>query len=83
MARKFQNLMVTGGAGFIGVNFIRWLLEQKDCPARIVNVDKLTYAGNPLSLLDVAETAGDRATIRFLDLAETPAATTAEAARLD
>ena len=38
MARKFQNLMVTGGAGFIGVNFIRWLFEQKDCPARIVNV---------------------------------------------
>lgn len=31
----------------------------------------------------IAETAGDRATIRFLDLAETPAATTAEAARLD
>ena len=60
MARKFQNLMVTGGAGFIGVNFIRWLLEQKDCPARIVNVDKLTYAGNPLSLLDVEKRAGDR-----------------------
>ena len=60
MARQFQNLMVTGGAGFIGVNFIRWLFEQNDAPARIVNVDKLTYAGNPLSLLDLAERAGDR-----------------------
>jgi dTDP-D-glucose 4,6-dehydratase len=52
MPRPIQNLLVTGGAGFIGVNFIRWLFEQPDCPARIVNVDKLTYAGNPLSLLD-------------------------------
>ena len=60
MSRPFRNLMVTGGAGFIGVNFIRWLFGQKDRPARIVNVDKLTYAGNPLSLLDVAEKAGDR-----------------------
>ena len=60
MARQFQNLMVTGGAGFIGVNFIRWLFEQPDGPARIVNVDKLTYAGNPLSLLDVEKRVGDR-----------------------
>ncbi len=60
MSRTFRNLLVTGGAGFIGVNFIRWLFDQKDCPARIVNVDKLTYAGNPLSLLDVAEQAGER-----------------------
>ena len=60
MSRPFRNLMVTGGAGFIGVNFIRWLFDQKDCPARIVNVDKLTYAGNPLSLLDTAEKVGDR-----------------------
>ena len=60
MPRAFRNLMVTGGAGFIGVNFIRWLFEQKDGPARIVNVDKLTYAGNPLSLLDVEQRAGDR-----------------------
>lgn len=60
MPRQFQNLMVTGGAGFIGVNFIRWLLAQNDCPGRIVNVDKLTYAGNPLSLLDVEKRAGSR-----------------------
>ena len=60
MSRTFRNLMVTGGAGFIGVNFIRWLFDQPDCPQRIVNVDKLTYAGNPLSLLDLAERVGNR-----------------------
>ncbi len=60
MPRAFRNLMVTGGAGFIGVNFIRGLFDQPDCPRRIVNVDKLTYAGNPLSLLDVEKRAGDR-----------------------
>ena len=60
MIRTFQNLLVTGGAGFIGVNFIRWLLDRPDCPRRIVNLDALTYAGNPLSLLDAAEKAGSR-----------------------
>jgi dTDP-glucose 4,6-dehydratase len=60
MPRTFRNLLVTGGAGFIGVNFIRWLFAQPEFTGRIVNVDKLTYAGNPLSLLDVAEKAGGR-----------------------
>ncbi|MDD2240511.1 MAG: dTDP-glucose 4,6-dehydratase [Kiritimatiellae bacterium] len=60
MPRPIQNLLVTGGAGFIGVNFIRWLFNQPDGPQRIINFDKLTYAGNPLSLLDLAETVGDR-----------------------
>ncbi|MBI1955200.1 MAG: GDP-mannose 4,6-dehydratase, partial [Acidobacteria bacterium] len=40
-----MKLLVTGGAGFIGSNFIRyWLREHPG--DRIVNVDKLTYAGN-------------------------------------
>ena len=60
MARTFRNLLVTGGAGFIGVNFIRWLSDQKEFTGRIVNVDKLTYAGNPLSLLDVEKRLGER-----------------------
>jgi len=44
---EIQNLMVTGGCGFIGSNFIRYLLEKDDFSGRIINVDKLTYAGNP------------------------------------
>lgn len=49
-----MNILVTGGAGFIGSNFIRYFLQTRP-GARIVNFDKLTYAGNPESLADVAE----------------------------
>jgi dTDP-glucose 4,6-dehydratase len=45
--------LVTGGAGFIGSNFTRMALARSD--ARVVVVDKLTYAGNLQSLRDVAE----------------------------
>lgn len=48
-----MRLLVAGGAGFIGSNFIRYMLEQyPDC--HIVNYDKLTYAGNPENLRDAA-----------------------------
>jgi dTDP-glucose 4,6-dehydratase len=40
-----MNLLVTGGAGFIGSNFIRFIL-QKYPEYRVINLDKLTYAGN-------------------------------------
>ena len=46
--------LVTGGMGFIGSNFIRYLLES-NIELKIINVDKLTYAGNPENLKDVAE----------------------------
>ncbi|WP_218951144.1 dTDP-glucose 4,6-dehydratase [Desulfoluna butyratoxydans] len=46
-----NRLLVTGGAGFIGSNFIRYVLSE-DSECRIVNLDSLTYAGNPLSLSD-------------------------------
>ena len=45
-----HTLLVTGGAGFIGSNFIRYILAHTDC--RIVNLDALTYAGNPENLAD-------------------------------
>ncbi len=48
-------IMVTGGAGFIGSNFIRYVLEKTDFKGKIVNVDKLTYAGNPENLSDIAQ----------------------------
>lgn len=55
-----RNILVTGGCGFIGVNFIRFLLEESDYRGRVVNVDALTYAGNPLSLADLADRFGER-----------------------
>jgi dTDP-glucose 4,6-dehydratase len=51
-----MNLLVTGGCGFIGSNFIRQRLLDAagPAPARIVNLDALTYAGNPANLADLA-----------------------------
>jgi dTDP-glucose 4,6-dehydratase len=43
-----QRLLVTGGAGFIGSNFVRWLIGHTD--VQVVVLDKLTYAGNRTSL---------------------------------
>jgi dTDP-glucose 4,6-dehydratase len=49
-----MTMLVTGGAGFIGSNFIRHMLTEHP-DTRIVNLDALTYAGNPESLRDVAD----------------------------
>jgi dTDP-glucose 4,6-dehydratase len=46
-------VLITGGCGFIGSNFIRYLLET-DPNVRIINLDLLTYAGNLQNLADVA-----------------------------
>ena len=47
-----QSILVTGGAGFIGANFIRLALKKHpDC--RLINLDKLTYAGNPTNLAGI------------------------------
>lgn len=50
--RNFKTLLVTGGAGFIGSNFIHYMLEKYP-EYKIINLDKLTYAGNLENLRDV------------------------------
>jgi len=50
-------ILVTGGAGFIGSNFVKMMLEQYP-DIEIVNADMLTYAGNPKNLVDIADTSG-------------------------
>src|SRR5512146_2925830 len=47
-----MNILVTGGAGFIGSNFIRYILNKYP-DYKVFNYDKLTYAGHLSSLTDV------------------------------
>ena len=67
-----KTVLVTGGCGFIGSHFVRLLHERTTW--RIVNLDKLTYAGDPVRVGDLA--SGDR--YRFVrgDIADRPAVQT-------
>ena len=49
-----KNILVTGGLGFIGSNFIRLLLKSGEFD-RVINFDKQTYAGNPENLHDLEQ----------------------------
>jgi dTDP-glucose 4,6-dehydratase len=53
MACKFETILVTGGCGFIGSNFVRYMLRNYDY--KVINVDKLTYAGNLENLSDISD----------------------------
>ncbi len=48
-----RTYLVTGGAGFIGSNYIHYMFRKYEDTIRIINVDKLTYAGNLENLRDV------------------------------
>ncbi|MBI4736104.1 MAG: dTDP-glucose 4,6-dehydratase [candidate division NC10 bacterium] len=52
MSELTGTILVTGGMGFIGSNFVRHVLTAHPA-ARVVNLDKLTYAGNPRNLADL------------------------------
>ena len=54
-----MRILVTGGCGFIGSNFIRYVLQHYK-PALVTNVDVLTYAGNLSNLAGVVEEHGER-----------------------
>ena len=54
-----MKLLVTGGAGFIGCNFIRYWLQRYPNDS-IINIDLLTYAGNLNNLADISETYPSR-----------------------
>ncbi len=52
-----STVLITGGAGFIGSNLVRWLLDNEH-RVNVVNLDALTYAGNLESLADVSRDHG-------------------------
>lgn len=70
MSRKLHNVLVTGGAGFIGCNFIHYLFglstsegnlfNDSNFDGNVINVDCLTYAGNLASLKDIEEKFGGK-----------------------
>src|SRR3989338_1443773 len=66
---QYKNILVTGGCGFIGSNFIRYLYHAHP-EYRIFNLDVLTYAGNMENLADVdaLESARDESTRRYVFL---------------
>ena len=69
--RKLTKILVTGGAGFIGSNFIRYLFRHTEFEGKAVNVDKLTYAGNMENLVDIAgEYEGDRYFFERVDICD-------------
>ena len=54
MAYRPHNMLVTGGAGFIGCNYVRYMLAN-DLDVKIINLDKLTYAGSMDNLNDLPD----------------------------
>ena len=60
-----QTVLITGGAGFIGGNLVRWLLRS-NAAVTVINLDALTYAGNLESLKDVAQEFGPTGADRYV-----------------
>jgi dTDP-glucose 4,6-dehydratase len=63
--RQPGSILVTGGSGFIGCNFIHYLFNQDNFKGNVINVDKLTYAGNPESLASIDAAHGPNGDGRY------------------
>ena len=57
-----KRYLVTGGAGFIGANFVKYILEKWGDDVEVLILDALTYAGNPVTIKDDVA----RANVRFV-----------------
>jgi dTDP-glucose 4,6-dehydratase len=66
-----STLLITGGAGFIGSNYVRWVLTHSDDRVRIY--DALTYAGNPATVEDLRAVGGERVEFVHADICDPPA----------
>lgn len=55
MKKAFKNIIVTGGCGFIGSNFVHFLVNNHPEVEHITVLDKLTYAGNPANIAGLPE----------------------------
>ncbi len=64
--RDPQHVLVTGGCGFIGSAFIRWLFRQPGFRGRVTNLDLLTYAANPENVEGAVD--GERYTLERVDI---------------
>jgi dTDP-glucose 4,6-dehydratase len=64
-----KKVLITGGAGFIGSNYVRYMLEKYP-DYHVVVLDKLTYAGNLANLADIEQNYGDRYTFVKGDIAD-------------
>lgn len=68
-----ERILITGGCGFIGANFIRYILKKENFQGQIINIDALTYAGNPQNLADIISDYPHNYTFEKCDIRDTQA----------
>jgi dTDP-glucose 4,6-dehydratase len=67
--QKPMEILMTGGCGFIGSNFVRYILKSRE-DVKVINIDNLTYAGNLANLMDVHSNYPERYLFIRGDIAE-------------